>query len=354
MENSLSTIDKSVYGHCYKKAQFVKIEPLVEPPLTALSDLSERDKAWDGHRSDNDILQTFCVTVETHQRWAERMNGCSGLIKFIVVNTPDGKKALKLDYAYFCRVRHCPVCQWRKQLLWRARMFALLPEITEEHPTARWVFLTLTVPNCKVEDLRSTLKDMNSAWQRLSQRKVFTDNVIGWLRTTEVTQEKKRNGYAHPHFHVLLLVKPSYFGKGYIKQEKWWQLWCEATRNPNINQGAINVKAVKAGTGQDSLHLAVCETLKYSVKPADLVADKDWFLTMSTQVHKMRFTASGGVLKDCLNGIEDASNEEMLMKKQQEKEELDELRESSTQLAFAWYPKHKRYLFNEKHSEIRL
>ncbi|MDI5829362.1 protein rep, partial [Salmonella enterica subsp. enterica serovar Kentucky] len=40
------------------------------------------------------------------------------------------------------------------------------------------------------------------------------------------------------------------------------------------------------------------ETLKYSTKPADMVADPEWFLELTRQTHKRRFVATGGALKD--------------------------------------------------------
>ncbi|MDI5568585.1 protein rep, partial [Salmonella enterica subsp. enterica serovar Kentucky] len=40
---------------------------------------------------------------------------------------------------------------------------------------------------------------------------------------------------------------------------------------------------------------AVAETLKYSTKPADMVADPEWFLELTRQTHKRRFVATGGM-----------------------------------------------------------
>ena len=80
----------------------------------------------------------------------------------------------------FCRVRHCPVCQWRRSLLWRAVMFQQLPNIQERFPTHRWVFLTLTVKNPPVTELRDTLKHMNDSWKRLIETKRFKSGVAGF------------------------------------------------------------------------------------------------------------------------------------------------------------------------------
>ena len=67
-------------------------------------------------------------------------------------------------------------------------MFQQLPKIQELYPTHRWVFLTLTVKNPPVTELRDTLKHMNDSWQRLIQTKRFKSGVAGFLRTTEVTR----------------------------------------------------------------------------------------------------------------------------------------------------------------------
>ena len=73
---------------------------------------------------------------------------------------------------------------------------------------------------------------MNKSWHRLVKRKEFMAGVEGWIRTTEITRPKdpkdknkknKRicpvtgNTHAHPHFHVLLMVKSSYFTRHYVK-----------------------------------------------------------------------------------------------------------------------------------------
>ena len=131
------------------------------------------------------IRQNFLWLRPRFSKYADRINGCSGILKF-GVNPDQGKLVLK--QAYFCRVRHCPVCQWRRSLLWRAVMFQQLPKIQELYPTHRWVFLTLTVKNPPVTELRDTLKHMNDSWQRLIQTKRFKSGVAGFLRTTEVTR----------------------------------------------------------------------------------------------------------------------------------------------------------------------
>ena len=112
--------------------------------------------------------------------------------------------------------------------MWLARFYQSLPEIQQAYPKARWLFLTLTVRNPDITDLRATLQAMNQAWRRLVVRKEFK-RVTGWIRTTEVTRGK--DGSAHPHFHCLLMVPSGYFaGKNYVTQARWTELWQECAR----------------------------------------------------------------------------------------------------------------------------
>ena len=105
--------------------------------INFLTEISPHEVSWDEHRSDAEsvkILYNYSVELS---KYADRINGCSGILKF-GFNPDQGKLVLK--QAFFCRVRHCPVCQWRRSLLWRAVMFQQLPNIQERFPTHRWVF----------------------------------------------------------------------------------------------------------------------------------------------------------------------------------------------------------------------
>lgn len=46
------------------------------------------------------------------------------------------------------------ICTWRKSLRWKAKAYSSLPKFLEEHPGYRFLFLTLTVKNCEVNELR--------------------------------------------------------------------------------------------------------------------------------------------------------------------------------------------------------
>ena len=319
-------------------------ETTVEPLLTTYS---PRDKPWDTHRGQSDDVAGIYASSREFERYAARMSDCSTILHF-GWSSPEGEgeTALKLREAQFCRVRHCPVCQWRRSLMWQARFYQALPAIVEAHPKARWLFLTLTVRNCDISDLGDTLSRMNQAWQRLIKRKEFRP-VLGWIRTTEVT--KGKDGSAHPHFHALLMVPPSWFkGQTYVKHSRWvdvWQSCLKAPYAPNVDVRTVKPRLDKGEPKNgvqgtiEALQGAVAETLKYSTKPEDMTDDGDadgWFLELTRQTHKRRFIATGGALKHVLK-LDEETDDDLIGKDGEKAEE-------GPTLAFGWQDTQRHYV----------
>lgn len=333
-----------------------------EPPEgveIALSDVSGKDSLWDSQRDKTATVGDIYSYNAEFERYYERMSDCSTWLSFGF-----NENGMKLKNANFCRIRHCPVCQWRKSLFWKHNMYVAYDEIKEKYPTHRWIFLTLTVKNCEIGELRETLQHMNKAWDRLAKRKVFKSVVDGWIRTTEVTRPKdandpshkkicpiKGNTHAHPHFHVMLLVKPSYFAKNYIKQDEWTELWRDVLRvdyQPVVDIRAIKNKSRKKDFDPDvAVKNAIAETLKYAVKPSDLVGDgskkaNEWFFELTRQTFKLRFISSGGVLKDAFKPDDKITDNDLIDTGGDEDEigETDERR-----LAFTFRKDKSKYLY---------
>jgi len=210
--------------------------------------------------------------------------------------------------------------------MWKAKAYKVLPQIVEKYPKHRWLFVTLTVKNCPIAELRATLTWMNESFKRLTKLKDWP--AQGWLKSVEVTRGK--DGSAHPHFHCLLLVPPSYFSHGYLSQAKWVELWQRCLRIDY--QPVMDVQAVKKGAQPMSL---VPELLKYCVKESDLVADREWFLELTRQLHKTRAIGTGGVLKQYLKELEEEPED---LIGQEETGEPDE-----GHLYFGWRKREKKY-----------
>lgn len=302
--------------------------------LKYLSDYSKDDAKWDFHKSASEKVEYYYSTSEQHKRLGERMDDCAELLRYMFHSDPEtGETKLKLRDARFCRVRLCPVCQWRRSMSWRARLFQKMPKFLEENPNLRFVFLTLTVENCEITELSQTLKMMNDAFARLRKLEAFTKVVKGFIRATEVT--KSKDGKAHPHFHCILAVGKGYFtDRTYIKTAKWAELWQRSLRVhylPVVDARKIRQK------GNQLESKAIIETLKYTTKVEDLLSDKDWFLTLTDQLYKKRFLATGGMLKDMLK--EETTEKKMLLLTDEEEQEQEEIKEELKQSLFFGFEK---------------
>lgn len=306
---------------------------------TFLSDYSKKDQKWDTHKTASTKIDFFYSSSnsEVHKKYALRVSQCADLLRFkFLDNEKNGETELKLRSAQFCRVRLCPVCQWRRSAFWRARLFQKLPFLLSEHKGLEFIFLTLTVQNCEIEDLSGTLNVMNNAFAKLRKRKDF-EVIKGFIRSTEVT--KSKDGKAHPHFHCILAVNRNYFKNktGYISHEKWCELWQDCLKVSY--QPVVDVRKIrKKGEGIETK--AIVETLKYTTKIEDLIDDKNWFLTLSDQLYKKRFLATGGIFRNMLS--EDVSETEMLLLSEEEQQEQEE-QELKDSIFFGYHYEFKKY-----------
>ena len=296
----------------------------------ALSDVSERDKPWDIHRAESDQIANHFNGTE-FQSYSDRITFCAQLLDFrLVPDANEGAYRLKLASARLCHCRQCTICIWRRSLMYKARAYKALPEVIADYPTARYLFMTLTVRNCAVGDLRDTLKWMNKSFARLADLKQWP--ALGYLKTTEVT--RARDGVsAHPHFHVLLAVKPSYFGVNYIRKTEWIQTWKKSLR---VDYSPIlDVQAIKPDGSPVAL---LAEIVKYQTKPNDLIfADREWFLEYTRQIHGTKAFALGGVFREYFRELEREPTEEEMICGDGENE-VDE-----GHLYFGWKRKEKKY-----------
>ena len=296
--------------------------------LPALSELSPKDKSWDKHRNNSDKVSAHYFGSDFH-RYAQRIELCSQFLDFkLSPNQDDGAYKLKLSSARFCRVRHCPVCQWRRSLMWKAKAYKALPKIVTKFPNYRWLFVTLTVKNCPILELRDSIQSMNEAYKRMTKRKAWPS--IGWIKSTEVTRGK--NGSAHPHFHCLLMVPSSYFsGRAYMKKADWIELWRSCLRVDY--KPILDVTAIKKGSQPMQL---IPEILKYCTKESDLIKDREWLIEYTRQMHKNRSIGLGGVLKTYMKELEEEPID--LIGEGDDPDSIDE-----GHLYFAWRKSERKY-----------
>ena len=332
-----------------------------------------RPRPWSEKKVANELLSLAYDTVDPSK--AARLRDCASWLTFAL----DGDEK-KLKSANFCRVRLCPMCQWRRALKTYGQVRAILDYLKRDRDYC-YLFLTLTVKNCYPDELGRTLDSMMIAWNRFIGYKPFKLAVNGWFRSLEVVHDvnelitpamwygdranhvKGRAKYyksqglkigdpnpnfdlMHPHFHVLLAVNKSYFkdSRIYLNQEKWVQLWNKALRADYVP--VVDVRRIKGDVIE-----SVSEACKYTVKDADYIVPADWDLTTRTvavldkALDKRRFLAFGGALKEAhkLLHLDDAEDGDLVHTDVEQEQSAGD-----RTITYAWSSGYRQYIFDQR------
>lgn len=269
----------------------------VQTQVEVLSDKNSRgrERPWRYHKVMNEYLSAAYEEID--EKISARLLGCAPRLTFVTV---DGKK--KLKGAYFCRVRLCPMCTWRRSLKVGAQMRAIMAAIAASETPLQYIFLTLTQRNVTGAELSGEITRVLEAFNRFNRQTAFVNVSEGWMRGLEVTHNTDTNSKDydtfHTHIHLVIAVKPTYFsGRHYIKQETWTEMWRKALRIDYTP--IVHVTRVKGDTSA-----AVAEAAKYAAKVKDYIMPDDWDLTVDTvrildnAFHARKFVAFGGVIRE--------------------------------------------------------
>lgn len=256
------------------------IDECQEPILTEkLSDRGRtgKERPWREYKMANELLSLAYQDVDVKK--SERLKACSKVLTFEVDNYGNRR----LIYSDSCRVRLCPLCTWRRSLKNYYNSMDILSWIgmnSEKCGKFNYIFVTLTIKSCKGVDLSTTLDDLFSAVKRLYQQVDIKKAWLGMVRNLEVTHNvnylSKDFDTYHPHFHMLVAVRPSYFtSRYYISQKKLIELWRKCLRADY--DPVVDIRRTYGSTPQ-----AVAETSKYAAKFKDFLIPDDWDLTVDT------------------------------------------------------------------------
>jgi len=236
----------------------------------------------------NQLLQTF-IDKHVTDSTLLRIKECNTFMLFLADKTLE---KTKLHGANSCKHRFCPVCSWRKARK-NALKISILMQYLKQEENKEFVFLTLTAPNVKTDELNDEIKHYNQSFKRLMERKEVKAVVKGYVRKLEVTYNKNRDDY-HPHFHVVLAVNKSYFTdtKAYITRDRWLELWQKSTKNPLITQ--VDIRRVKHTDNKKE----VSEIAKYSAKDSDYLQNEKVFDTFYKTLTGKRLIVYSGLFKD--------------------------------------------------------
>lgn len=276
--------------------------PIILPPECQADVLHDRDakgreRPWQQHKAAGQLL-AVAYDLSGDAARASRLRSCADSLAY----SRDDAGQLHLQSAAFCRVRLCPICQWRRSLKVYGQTIEIVRYLAEQRAAEglkpyAYLMLTLTVPNVPGDKLSAEITTIHKAWQRIMQRANVRAAVRGWMRGTEVTRNAQTGQYHH-HIHAVLAVLPSYFtGRQYISRDKWLLMWQEATRDKSITQ--VDIRRCYG-----SAEAAAAEISKYTAKVTDYVTPDD-VDTMQRTVEELdkalahrRFVAWGGCMRD--------------------------------------------------------
>jgi plasmid rolling circle replication initiator protein Rep len=258
---------------------------------------------------------------ENYQKYAERMLNCSNQLKVRIMISDDITEFTRtsIEDARWCHVRQCPMCQFARVSRQRGKFFKTF--VPAEVIGKEFGFLTLTVRNRPLSQLRQTLLEMTKAWDKFCKRRNLP--FVGFLRSMEVTIQRDKNGaavrspegelMAHPHFHILLEFRDGYFEEGF-KDKNWWILQWQSSLGVDYLP-SVDIRKIRPIEGDISK--GVLEVLKYTVKPSDFCGypeSAEWLYGLTEQLHRLRSLRSGGTFaKLCpqeeLDAVDDLSTE---------------------------------------------
>ncbi|EDN8013355.1 replication protein [Listeria monocytogenes] len=291
----------------------------------------------------------------------ELFKDCSTFNQFITTFDKENKKMVASNS---CKNRFCPICTYRKARK-DALMLLVIMTALQQEKKQEFLFLTLTTPNVKADELTSEINRFNKAFSKLFRRKKVQKSIKGYVRKLEITYDKhelvthemykKRKGYYdrrgltvgsinpnfdtyNPHFHVILSVPRHYFTVKdyYIPQQEWLDMWRDVTGLDGINEDgtdeitSLHIKKVK-GVNQSN---AISEVAKYSAKDYEMLESSDVFDVFYKAMKGRQLITFNGFFKEYKKKFDNGELDKYIDK---------DMNEYVWKLLALWNPEYKKY-----------
>ena len=211
-------------------------------------------------------------------RTLDVVKSCGDVVKYAIAYEGDMKsvKHKKLLYTETCGNRWCLRCMQRKALSDALEIYTLANYLYTEK-NYRFLFITLTAPNCSGDDLRDTISQFNKGIDRLFKREPYRSDFKAWITKVETTYNVKRKDY-HPHLHVLVAVDKRYLKDSdrFVSNDRLRKDWREVFGDDTITQ--VDIKQASGRTKKKRMK-SVLELAKYTAKPSHYLRDQKVFDT---------------------------------------------------------------------------
>lgn len=290
------------------------------------------------HNPENELIKNNLINV------ANKLATCGSFLEF--APTVSGDK--KLLNANFCKVRLCPMCNWRRSKKIFGQVSKIIKAINNDKEK-EYIFLTLTCKNVSGDELREQIKFLIKAFNRtISDNSKIKKMCKGYFRALEVTRNNNDGTY-HPHIHCIICVNKSYFtDKTYISIKEWvsiWKHYLKADYEP-----IVHIQKFK-----NNNHKAVAEASKYAVKDTDIFLDNQEetdknILVLYQALYKVRLIGMGGLFKEWHKKLNlddaDADNVDFI-KTDNEDDDKDEIIKDII-LRYEWHVGYNNYVLVEE------
>lgn len=224
------------------------------------------------------------------QAWSKRIHDCAQHLSYAYQPNIDGGYTRELASAQLCRVRTCPVCQWRRSLRLAAEVGQVLQAMCAPGQGRVALMLTLTVRNVDVANLRVSIQHQLRAWSKLTRRVIMAP-VYAWARSVEVTRGRQWVAWdTHPHIHALLIVPTEHADK-LLDTRMWRREWRDllgVDYDPQCDIRPISDPTTGAGPR---------EVLKYAVKPSQEHAATGWLGRVAVAIDGLRLFAASKTVR---------------------------------------------------------
>lgn len=211
-------------------------------------------------------------------RTLDVVKSCGDVVKYAIAYEGDMKsvKHKKLLYTETCGNRWCLRCMQRKALSDALEIYTLANYLYTEK-NYRFLFITLTAPNCSGDNLRDTISQFNKGIDRLFKREPYRSDFKAWITKVETTYNVKRKDY-HPHLHVLVAVDKRYLKDSdrFVSNDRLRKDWREVFGDDTITQ--VDIKQASGRTKKKRMK-SVLELAKYTAKPSHYLRDQKVFDT---------------------------------------------------------------------------
>lgn len=234
-------------------------------------------------------------TTDTEQirlryaNYADSMKECGTILGF--------NKNRQLCAANFCRLRLCPMCEWRRSKATFSQLSTIIEHMGKQGKIHTALLVTLTVKNCSGDRLKDTIEMVLKGWSNLIKNNRLKDKFKGWFRVLELTYNEK-TGF-HPHIHAIFLPAEDYFkNSNYLQNIELAHIWKSACMLNYVP--STNIKKIKMQ--KDDKWRVIKEVAKYTIKSSDIISqnyDKMDYLVeiLHNALYRKRLQAYGGSMR---------------------------------------------------------